>query len=101
MTYDQVVAAGKVATCQLPIGALLRYEPSEGIVYVLPYPGIPSSWKASRMYDEAIPQDGWMHYLGCVCQYCSAAAPAQPTAAPGVPGAGHETRGSGEISSDL
>lgn len=74
LTFDEVTAAGKVASCQLPGGALLRYDPRQGRVSILPYPATPSAWKGAAAYLGDLPEDGWSHYPGCACEVCAAAA---------------------------
>jgi hypothetical protein len=70
MTFDQAHAAGKVALCQLPGGAQLRYDPVDGIVRSLPYPGMPRQWREASAYTAPVPTDGWTHYRGCECPLC-------------------------------
>jgi len=72
MTFDEVSAAGKVALCHLPSGAELRYDPGDGSVRTLPYPGMPRQWREASEYREAVPADGWTHYFGCACAMCEA-----------------------------
>jgi hypothetical protein len=72
MTLDEVRAAGKVALCQLPRGAQLRYDPADGSARTLPYPGMPAQWREASVYVQPLPQDGWSHYRGCDCAVCSA-----------------------------
>lgn len=70
MTYDEVIAAGKVASCQLASGAMVRFEPHDGTLQVLPYPGTPRLWREAKEYLGMVPQDGWSHYPGCACDIC-------------------------------
>jgi hypothetical protein len=72
MTFDEADAAGKVALCQLPGGAQLRYDPSDGSVLRLPYPGIPGQWREASAYHHPLPPEGWTHYRGCDCPACAA-----------------------------
>jgi hypothetical protein len=73
MTLEEVRAAGKVALCQLPRGAQLRYDPGDGSARTLPYPGMPAQWREASAFVQPLPQDGWTHYRGCDCAVCSAA----------------------------
>lgn len=72
MTFDEVNAAGKVALCQLPGGAQLRYDPADGAARRLPYPGMLGQWREASAYHQPLPPDGWMHYRGCDCAVCVA-----------------------------
>jgi hypothetical protein len=71
MTFDQVTASGKVAVCHLPGGVQLRYDPADGTVRSLPYPGMPHQWREASAYHEALPNEGWEHYRGCGCPICA------------------------------
>jgi hypothetical protein len=73
MTFEQVVEIDKPALHQLESGAVLRYEPADHAVYILPYPATPRSWREASLYLLTVPSDGWNHYLGCGCAYCAAA----------------------------
>jgi hypothetical protein len=73
MTLEEMRAAGKVARCHLPGGAQLRYDPADGSVRTLPYPGMPSQWREASAYVQPLPQEGWTHYRGCDCTVCSTA----------------------------
>jgi hypothetical protein len=73
MTLEEMRAAGKVARCQLPDGAQLRYDPADGSARMLPYPDMPARWREASAYVQPLPQDGWTHYRGCDCHVCSAA----------------------------
>ncbi len=70
MTLAEVQATGKVALCQLPSGAQLRYEPGDGTIRTLPYPGLPRQWREASAYTAAPPAEGWTHYRGCDCPVC-------------------------------
>ena len=71
MTFDQVHSAGKVALCQLPDGEQLRYDPADGTIRHLPYPGMPRQWREASAYTARVPDEGWTHYRGCGCPLCS------------------------------
>jgi sugar lactone lactonase YvrE len=71
MTFDQVSATGRVAICHLPGGVQLRYDPTDGTVRSLPYPGMPHQWREASAYHEALPTEGWEHYRGCGCPVCT------------------------------
>jgi hypothetical protein len=71
MTFDEVSAAGKVAICHLPGGVQLRYDPADGSVHSLPFPGVPHQWREGSVYRQAPPHEGWTHYRGCDCPVCS------------------------------
>jgi hypothetical protein len=72
MTLEEMRAAGKVARCHLPSGAELRYDPADGSVRTLPYPGMPRQWREASAYVHPLPREGWTHYRGCDCAVCSA-----------------------------
>lgn len=70
MTFDDVIAAGKVASCQLPGGARLRYDRAEGAVRALPHPGGASPWSEAKLSVELLPPSGWSHRVGCEYVCC-------------------------------
>lgn len=72
MTFAEASASGRVAICHLPGGVQLRYDPSDGSVRSLPYPGMPNQWREASVYEEALPHEGWTHYRGCRCPVCEA-----------------------------
>jgi hypothetical protein len=72
MTFDQARAAGRVAICHLPGGVQLRYDPADGSIRSLPYPGMPHQWREASTYLEPPPHEGWEHYRGCGCSVCAA-----------------------------
>jgi hypothetical protein len=71
MTLDEANATGRVAICHLPGGVQLRYDPSDGSIRSLPYPGMPSQWREASAYHETLPREGWEHYRGCGCAVCA------------------------------
>jgi len=70
MTFDEVTAAGRAASCQLPGGALLRYDPGDRSVRLLRYPAPPYLAKMAPPFAGPIPQSEWCHHLGCTCACC-------------------------------
>jgi hypothetical protein len=70
MTFDEVIAAGVCAFCQLDGGALLRYESGEACARVLRYPDSPCEWHEAPVFEDPIPEAGWSHHIDCVCAFC-------------------------------
>lgn len=71
MTFNDVVAIGVVASCVLPGGGLLRYDPSDGTVRAMTYATRPSPGEETSAWRESVPDDGWSHQAGCDCRVCS------------------------------
>ena len=70
VTFDQVIEAEKPAFYYREGGGVLRYEPLDGSVRVLAFPGTPEAWKEAAEYLRPIPERGWGHRPGCGCTFC-------------------------------
>ena len=71
MTLGEAFSMGLVASCTLEGDVMLRLNPRDGVIWVVPSPEASRASECPEVYSGPVPTSGWRHYALCACPICA------------------------------
>jgi hypothetical protein len=71
MTLGEAFGMGLIACHTLPDGVMLRLNPRDGVVWIVPSAEESRKNEMPRIYNRPVPTTGWRHSPLCDCDFCT------------------------------